>query len=83
MVRAAIAGALERPRLPEVKVNVPFAASCNSALHKEPEVVPCSGRSAPCRLDDLRAHGAKFHSLTEAIDTATSTGRARWQMIAG
>jgi DNA invertase Pin-like site-specific DNA recombinase len=23
----------------------------------------------------------KFHSLTEAIDTATPTGRAMWQMI--
>jgi hypothetical protein len=27
-------------------------------------------------LDDLRASGVKFHSLTEAIDTATPTGRA-------
>jgi DNA invertase Pin-like site-specific DNA recombinase len=27
-------------------------------------------------LDDLRARGMKFHSLTEAIDTATPTGRA-------
>jgi len=25
--------------------------------------------------------GVKFHSLTEAIDTATPTGRAMWQMI--
>jgi DNA invertase Pin-like site-specific DNA recombinase len=32
-------------------------------------------------LDDLRARGAKFHSLTEAIDTATPTGRVMWQMI--
>ena len=32
-------------------------------------------------LDDLRARGVKFHSLTEAIDTATPTGRAMWQMI--
>ena len=32
-------------------------------------------------LDDLRAGGVKFHSLTEAIDTATPTGRAMWQMI--
>ncbi len=32
-------------------------------------------------LDDLRARSAKFHSLTEAIDTATPTGRAMWQMI--
>jgi DNA invertase Pin-like site-specific DNA recombinase len=31
-------------------------------------------------LDDLRARGVKFHSLTEAIDTATPTGRAMWQM---
>ena len=32
-------------------------------------------------LDDLRARGVKFHSLTEAIDSATPTGRAMWQMI--
>ena len=32
-------------------------------------------------LDDLRARGVKFHSLTEHIDTATPTGRAMWQMI--
>src|ERR1700723_4370483 len=32
-------------------------------------------------LDYLRALGVKFHSLTEAIDTATPTGRAMWQMI--
>ena len=25
-------------------------------------------------LDDLRAHGVKFHAITEAIDTATSAG---------
>jgi DNA invertase Pin-like site-specific DNA recombinase len=32
-------------------------------------------------LDDLRGRGVKFHSLTEAIDTATPTRRAMWQMI--
>lgn len=32
-------------------------------------------------LDDLRARGVKFHSLTEHIDTETPTGRAMWQMI--
>ena len=32
-------------------------------------------------LDDLRALDVKFHSLTEAIHTATPTGRAMWQMI--
>jgi DNA invertase Pin-like site-specific DNA recombinase len=32
-------------------------------------------------FDDLRARGVKFHSLTEAIDMATPTGRAMWQMI--
>jgi len=31
--------------------------------------------------DGLRARGVKFHSLTEAIDAATPTGRAMWQMI--
>jgi DNA invertase Pin-like site-specific DNA recombinase len=32
-------------------------------------------------LDDLKQRGVKFRSLTEAIDTATPTGRAMWQMI--
>jgi hypothetical protein len=32
-------------------------------------------------LDDLKQRGIKFRSLTEAIDTATPTGRAMWQMI--
>ena len=32
-------------------------------------------------LDDLKHRGVKFQSLTEAIDTATPTGRAMWQMI--
>jgi DNA invertase Pin-like site-specific DNA recombinase len=32
-------------------------------------------------LDDLKQRGVKFHSLTEAIDTTTPTGRAMWQMI--
>ena len=32
-------------------------------------------------LDDLKAQGVAFRSLTEAIDTATPTGRAMWQML--
>jgi len=32
-------------------------------------------------LDDLKARGVVFRSLTEAIDTATPTGRAMWQMV--
>ena len=32
-------------------------------------------------LDDLKARGVAFRSLTEAIDTATPPGRAMWQMI--
>jgi DNA invertase Pin-like site-specific DNA recombinase len=32
-------------------------------------------------LDDLKKRSVKFHSLTEAIDTTTPTGRAMWQMI--
>ena len=32
-------------------------------------------------LDDLKAHGVAFRSLTEAIDTATAIGRAMWQMV--
>jgi DNA invertase Pin-like site-specific DNA recombinase len=32
-------------------------------------------------LDNLTAKGVAFHSLTEAIDTTTATGRAMWQMV--
>jgi len=32
-------------------------------------------------LDDLRSRSVKFHSLSEAIDTATPAGRAMWRMI--
>ena len=32
-------------------------------------------------LDDLKARGVAFGSLTEAIDTTTPTGRAMWQMV--
>jgi DNA invertase Pin-like site-specific DNA recombinase len=32
-------------------------------------------------LDDLKARAVAFQSLTEAIDTATPTGRAMWQMV--
>src|SRR5438445_7665890 len=32
-------------------------------------------------LDDLKTRGVAFRSLTEAIDTATATGRAMWQMV--
>ncbi len=32
-------------------------------------------------LDDLKARGVAFRSLTEAIDTVTPTGRAMWHMI--
>src|SRR5499433_4467497 len=32
-------------------------------------------------LDDLKTRGVVFRSLTESIDTATSTGRAMWQMV--
>ena len=32
-------------------------------------------------LDDLRARGVQFQSITEAIDTETPTGRAMWQLI--
>ncbi len=31
--------------------------------------------------DRWNGRGVKFHSLTEAINTATPTGRAMWQMI--
>ncbi len=32
-------------------------------------------------LDGFKERGVRFHSLTEAIDTETPTGRAMWQMI--
>jgi DNA invertase Pin-like site-specific DNA recombinase len=32
-------------------------------------------------LDDLKANGVAFRSVTESIDTATPTGRAMWQMV--
>jgi DNA invertase Pin-like site-specific DNA recombinase len=32
-------------------------------------------------LDELRAQGVKFRSLTEHIDTETPAGRAMWQII--
>jgi DNA invertase Pin-like site-specific DNA recombinase len=32
-------------------------------------------------LDDLKARSVVFRSVTEAIDTATPTGRAVWQMV--
>ena len=32
-------------------------------------------------LDDFKQRGIRIKSLTEAIDTETPTGRARWQMI--
>jgi DNA invertase Pin-like site-specific DNA recombinase len=32
-------------------------------------------------LDDLKVRGVAFRSLKEAIDTATPTGRAMWQMV--
>jgi DNA invertase Pin-like site-specific DNA recombinase len=32
-------------------------------------------------LDELKRRGLKFHSLTEAVDTETATGRAMWQLI--
>lgn len=32
-------------------------------------------------LDDLKAQGVAFQSVTESIDTTTPTGRAMWQML--
>jgi DNA invertase Pin-like site-specific DNA recombinase len=40
-----------------------------------------SSRDLIAMLDELRDRGVVFQSLTEAIDTATPTGRAMWQMI--
>ncbi len=41
----------------------------------------CSLRDLIGLLDDLKARGVAFRSLTEAIDTTTPTGRAMWQMV--
>ena len=40
-----------------------------------------SVRDLIAMLDDLKQRGVMFHSLTEAIDTDSPTGRAMWQMI--
>ena len=40
-----------------------------------------SPRGLIALLDDLKVRGVAFRSLTEAIDTATATGRAMWQMV--
>lgn len=32
-------------------------------------------------LDELKARGVAFQSITEVIDTTTATGRAMWQML--
>lgn len=32
-------------------------------------------------LDELKARGVAFRSLTEALDTTTPAGRAMWQMV--
>lgn len=32
-------------------------------------------------LDNLKASGVAFRSLTEALDTTTATGHAMWQMV--
>jgi DNA invertase Pin-like site-specific DNA recombinase len=47
----------------------------------KPDRLGRSLRDLITMLDDLRTRGVKFHSLTEAIDAATPTGRAMWQMI--
>jgi hypothetical protein len=49
-------------------------------LSAMPKAFDRLGRSLPdliTMLDDLRARGVKFHSLTEAIDAAT-LGREVW-----
>jgi DNA invertase Pin-like site-specific DNA recombinase len=66
-------------------------ARCSHIYEDRAYQEPPASAQAPCpcalpsdlitMLDDLRARGVKFHSLTEAIDTATPTGRAMWQMI--
>jgi len=66
----------------------PALARCLKTLQKSDTLIVWKldrlGRSLRdliVMLDDFRARGVKFRSLTEAIDTDTPTGRAMWQMI--
>ena len=63
-----------RPRLgrrPEHRL-----ATCGAEASRVLDQLGRSLRDPITMLDDLRAHGVKFHSLTEAIDTTAPTGRA-------
>jgi DNA invertase Pin-like site-specific DNA recombinase len=69
-------------------VNRPELAKCLKTLTKDDTLVVWKldrlGRSLRDLiglLDDLKARGVAFRSLTEAIDTTTPTGRAMWQMV--
>ena len=69
-------------------VQRPELAKCLKALAKDDTLVVWKldrlGRSLRdliSLLDDLKARGVAFQSLTEAIDTTTPTGRAMWQMV--
>ena len=69
-------------------VKRPELAKCIKALAKDDTLVVWKldrlGRSLRDLiglLDDLKARGVAFRSITEAIDTTTPTGRAMWQMI--
>ena len=69
-------------------VKRPELAKCLKALAKDDTLIVWKldrlGRSLRDLiglLDDLKARGVAFRSLTEAIDTTTPTGRAMWQMV--
>ena len=69
-------------------VKRPELEKCLKALNAKDVLVVCKldrlGRSLRdliTLLDDLKARGVGFRSLTESIDTATPLGRAMWQMV--
>jgi DNA invertase Pin-like site-specific DNA recombinase len=86
--RARCSHIYEDKGLMGVTTNRPALSRCLNALRAGDTLIVWKldrlGRSLRdliTMLDDIRARGVKFHSLTEAIDTATPTGRAMWQMI--
>ena len=66
----------------------PALAKCLKALRPcgvltvwRPDCLGRPLRGLIALLDDLKARGVAFQSLTEAIDTETPIGRAMWQMV--
>ena len=86
--RARCSSIFEDKGLSGASINRPALSRCLKTLRAGDTLIVWKldrlGRSLRdliTMLDDLRARRVKFYSLTEAIDTATPTGRAMWQMI--